>query len=230
MDSDVACQVCRRYTLFFWPHGVTIPTVKHDKRDCPLVLEGYGTASVRKSVALLAASVWRYRRDLDHYTLVSRSGMLQYEVDHCFEVQLVQYALMIAGTHVLRGNFTAKNLTSVTEKFVARVINSPVNLNVTDPKTNSEKKTPIVNWLAERVANQPSGYRYHDIDWFAKARSHWQANWSVWVRIKLCMLAAVNGIVEQLRPMALLPEEVEALDDVCDAMLEIASLMRLKFD
>ena len=126
---------------------------------------------IRRVVSQKQDDVWKSRGGVDAYTLMRKGEVIQQspQVDHCLEIQLVEFALADACVNLYGGGCrlasTQGDVARACEWFSKHMNESKTNLNVTTSRVNQKKRGPFTALLnrLQQVKTKDAGYTLRNI-------------------------------------------------------------------
>ena len=177
-----------------------------------------GVNAVRVSVSKQSTNVWEYRQ-MDLYTGRGRAQTPTPEVDHVLEVQLIDFAYVLAYGSV--GGMPGSMAAAQAHAQIVDVLNSVSNLNVTTKKINCAKRGPFTSALNRLNSNH--GLRGVTLEQFARqgtARS--LVDDGTWARIEGAIVNVYNATDLELSEADLIPKAAQLVQRTMD---EVATVL-----
>lgn len=171
-----------------------------------------GVKAVRVQVSKQYTKVWEYR-EMDLYTGRGRAQTPTPEVDHVLEVQLIDFAHVLAYGAV--GGRAGSMAAAQAHAQIVDVLNSVINLNVTTKKINCAKRGPFT--AAINRLNSNHGLRGVTLEQFARqgsARS--LVDDGTWARIEGAIVNSYDATNLELSEADLLPKASELVQRTMD--------------
>ena len=173
-----------------------------------------GMQGLRGSVSVKANVVWDHW-GIDRYTGWERDQTLDPQVDHVLEVQVAEYAYVLAYGTV--GANAASMAATQAHAELVDVLNGVTNLNVTTKAINQAKKGPFT-----RALNRLNSDSLRDLTLEQFARTGRTTKPLVddgtWARIEGAIVTTWDATNHQLREADLLPQAAELAEHTLDEL------------
>lgn len=187
-------------------------------------LDGLG---IRRAVTHKLDEVWDHRGGKDVYTMQGRAVVKQPQIDHCLEVQLVEFALAETCVELYGGGTGIKNGLTTTSEWMAHHVNAATtNLNVTSKTINQKKRGPFTALLNRLESNRLYGRELRAIQLEQLARqgkARELVDDGTWARIHTEVVCAYDQIQKKAQESDV--SSVKSTMDSLQGILQKAELL-----
>lgn len=167
----------------------------HNRRTCSENQQNIGTQQLRGRLPT-AKDIWQSRDNTDAYSNKNRADTKSPEIDHVFEIQLLQTAY-----DAYRNHPEVRRITRQEYSRVLEVANCLANTNITSMAINRSKKGPFTRAKNELVKNDFDSRSCHGVDYYVYTRNgsrrpNTYSGFSTmqWERIKIEVVASYDEI------------------------------------